>query len=494
MNTPDFYSRMSNEPEGKEEGLDFYSRIKPQKSKLEKAGRTAAQYGIGAAETALFPYEVGVSPLKSKGAQALKYRETVHEDIERLLEQKNAGIWDESDEELFQSLIQQIKNPEEAEKFVKTADIGVGDIAEKGAEKLGYDLKPQGGLEHGSRIAGNIISPNALVKGVKALPDLGKGLVNKEFRHAIKEQKNWSRLAKAAEGNAERETLLKFAKEHNLSPEATSLLYQTKGKAELVTQIGKRTKKFKGAVSELKNKLGNNYEELKRLAEEGGTLDFEEANRVANGLEGLLNEMKSTHVIGPEAAPVIKTLENAVESIMKKPSTAKELINSRVNLSDSINWRNIERGDFYRTEARKVFADAIAEKNPALGKRLLDTDRAWAKYEQFKDVLDPKIPTFKFKGLSIPTQLMTGAIFLAPLAGAISMGTAAKAYGFKEAVQRISTQLVLNPKFQKPLKILQKEMLRGSTKGIKQAFLVIKHLAKKEDPEIYEDLKDIEVE
>jgi hypothetical protein len=488
-------SFLTSSPEQKSSQTDPLSFLnKPQRSKTEKAARIGGQYAIGAAETALFPYELAATTLKSKGAQTEAYRKNLFEDIERLSEQKQTGVWNKEDEQLLQSLVDQVKDPKKSEKFVQTADIGVGDLAEKSAKQFGYDLEPEGMGEHAARLTGNVLSPSGIAKGISKLPSIGRSLVNKEFRHALKGQKNWARLATAAKGNPERETMLKFSQDHNLSPQATSLLFQTEGKADWIAKFGKKTKKFKETVSELQNKLGKNYEELKALGKEGGHLNLQETEKLSGNLGKLLEEMTATHVIGPEAGPVINTIEKSVESINNKPSTIKELINSRINLSDSINWNNIERGDFYRKEARKIFADAITEKNPSIGRRLTDTDKAWAKYEQFKDVLDKKIPFYKIKGVPVPAPLITAAVFLGAPFYAGGLVGAAKGYAIKEAVQRFTTQLAINPKFQKPLKVWQKQMMNGSTKGQRQAFLVIKHMAKKEDPEMYEAIKDIEVD
>lgn len=123
----------------------------------EKVGRLAGQFGLGMVENALLPYELGVAPLSSKDAQNVSYRQGVGEDIERLLEQKSMGQWDENDQILLDDLQKQIKNPRESEKHVQTADIGLRGLAEK---STGLDLHPEGKLEHAANWLGFIKKPS----------------------------------------------------------------------------------------------------------------------------------------------------------------------------------------------------------------------------------------------------------------------------------------------------------------------------------------------
>lgn len=123
---------------------EYLSSYKPKKSFGEKAARVAGQFALGVAENALLPYEVQATTLASKPAQTLAYKQGVMDDIERLVEQKQTGVWDQQDQDLLDNLTDQIKHPEKMEPFVKTADIGVRGIAEK---VTGADLHPEGVFE-----------------------------------------------------------------------------------------------------------------------------------------------------------------------------------------------------------------------------------------------------------------------------------------------------------------------------------------------------------
>lgn len=144
-----------------QEILDFLSSYKsiqeePKQSLIKKGGKIAGQYALGATESALLPYELAVAPLSSKEAQLIPYKEEIQGTIDILENQKNYGTWSPEDEEFLQGLKLQIEQPNEAEKFVQTSDIGVRGLAEKAT---GLNLKPEGFLEHAANWTGFIKNP-----------------------------------------------------------------------------------------------------------------------------------------------------------------------------------------------------------------------------------------------------------------------------------------------------------------------------------------------
>jgi hypothetical protein len=164
------YDRESAKQNGlsDEEINQYLSTYKPEKSKLEKGARIAGQYALGLAEGSApgLAYDIATSPLGSQKAQMGAYRETIMDDLERLREQKEMGIWDEQDEGLYNHLQAQLENPELAEPFVQTADISIRRLAEKAT---GQDLHPEGVLEKGAHWIGMIKHP----KNVKKLGSFG---------------------------------------------------------------------------------------------------------------------------------------------------------------------------------------------------------------------------------------------------------------------------------------------------------------------------------
>jgi len=147
-----------------EEIQGFLNKNKPKKSLAEKSARIAEQYALGLAENALLPYEIAVAPLASKEAQNMQYRETLSDDLERLMDQKAMGQWDEQDQALYDSIVEQILDPRKSMQNVQTADIGIRGLAEK---VTGQDLHPEGILEKAANWSGFIKDPKKIAEIAK---------------------------------------------------------------------------------------------------------------------------------------------------------------------------------------------------------------------------------------------------------------------------------------------------------------------------------------
>lgn len=454
-----------------------FETVKPS-SAVRKGARTAAQYGIGAAETAALPYELSVAPLASKKAQQVPYRENLFSDIERLQEQKASGEWSPQDQELYDNLIEQVKDTEKSGKFVRTPDIGIGKLVEKGAKKFGVDLEPEGMGESIARIGGNLLSPKIAANLTKK----GISLLSKEGQLASK----WNALERAAKGNPEKEGLLNFARSKSLSPEASTLLLQSKGKVELLGKIAKKTNKFKGAVQELNDKLGSNYQELKDLGRKGGYLGFEETEKLSTDLTKILEDMGKTFVEGPDTRAARTAIQEALLKIENKGGTVEELINSRLNLGQGINWKNIDPKGEMLNRARRSFMGAIEDRSPKIAQELRKTDFAWAKYKHLKKTLDKKQLKASFHGIEIP-NLAVALAFSAALGAASTI----KGLVAKELVQRLSTKLLVDPKYQGLHKRLLDSVMKGAAGKQKEIFTTIKKIAKDDDPELYKEMSDL---
>lgn len=143
----------------------FLSEYKPERSAMETAGRVGAQLGIGAAEMAVLPYELGVAlPLSSPSYFVNQRQETLGQDIEYLAEKnygKSLDEWSEEDRNKYEFLRDRMLNPQKIAKDMENApiNIGVRNIAEK---ITGIDLHPEGVLEKAASWIGFIKKPTKL--------------------------------------------------------------------------------------------------------------------------------------------------------------------------------------------------------------------------------------------------------------------------------------------------------------------------------------------
>jgi hypothetical protein len=467
---------------------DLQSQV-PSKKEIPggKAGRYAAQYGVGLAELAAMPYDIAVTESKLTGRARTEYQKELGKTLEHLATQKAFGKWTPKDEELFQDIQEQIKNPELAKQYVDQEDLSTGKLLEKGAEKLGYDLEPEDLGEHATRFLGNIVSPKNAVKGVK----FGIKMLDKEFRAAHKLSSKWKSLEIAAKKNPEKEGMLAFAKDHNLTPEETTLLFKTKGEVETIGKVAKKSKKYRKTVESLHEKLGENYEQLKKLGREGGYIGQEEKKKITDELYEILDDITKTAHESPETKTAREALENTIHNFEKYDQSVEHLINTRQELRKGRNWKDFTKGSVYKEKANKALLDAIEKRNPEVAKRLQQTDKAWSKYAPHADLLDAKQPLMKVKGIQIPVNdLIWGSV----LTGATGGKAAVATLGAKEAVKHLSTRLLMNPKYQGIHKRLMEAAKRGATKKQKELITSLKKMIKIDDPDLYEEIESLEVD
>lgn len=142
----------------------YLSSYKPEKSFGQKAARIGMQLGLGAAENALLPYELGVAlPLSTKGFHTNLQQQRYGEDIEYLYE-KNMGKpvaeWSPEDQELLKSFSEHIENPKKIEEEVEPINIGVRSLFQKAT---GIETHPEGFLEKAASWYGFIKDPKKYV-------------------------------------------------------------------------------------------------------------------------------------------------------------------------------------------------------------------------------------------------------------------------------------------------------------------------------------------
>lgn len=163
-------------PEDINEHLSSY---KPKKSFKEKAARTVGQFGLGLAESALFPVELSTAINTSKPALDYEQRKRIGEDLEYLYESHGGAPldeWSPKDREFHDYLQAQIQPGGELKDQVKPGVTNVRGLAEK---VTGQDLHPEGVFEKAANWAGFLKNPSTLLN-LRAI-----GLAPKELTKSL---------------------------------------------------------------------------------------------------------------------------------------------------------------------------------------------------------------------------------------------------------------------------------------------------------------------
>ena len=157
------------------------SEHQEERGAVESALRIPAQYALGALEgsPAGFVYDVGVSPLNSKDYATFNERARIGEDLEFLYE-KNAGRkldqWPKEDQELYNSLEEQIKPGGEPQYTQEGTDLSIRSLV---SNVTGQNLHPEGVTEKAANWAGFIKDPKKIFELSKS------GITAKEAIKAI---------------------------------------------------------------------------------------------------------------------------------------------------------------------------------------------------------------------------------------------------------------------------------------------------------------------
>ena len=152
---------------------DYFNQFEPHEEKEKEKSKNriqnkplsiAAQYGLGAAEGALWLPEIAGSVSQSEAGQDYRFRENLSEDIEMFSDKKRREGLDQIEEERLQNALKMIdpiseQSIEERKKYLKPSDWGIRTAAEN---ITGYDLHPEGIAEKAANWLGFIKNPASL--------------------------------------------------------------------------------------------------------------------------------------------------------------------------------------------------------------------------------------------------------------------------------------------------------------------------------------------
>ena len=91
--------------------LGSYEAPEQESNLLQKAGRVAGQFGLGALEAQTYPIDIALAPQSSKEAQTAQLMQSLSGDLEDLYFQKAYGKWTDEDEKFLQGLQGIAKSP-----------------------------------------------------------------------------------------------------------------------------------------------------------------------------------------------------------------------------------------------------------------------------------------------------------------------------------------------------------------------------------------------
>ena len=482
-----FLDEPSAETESTSDPLSFLDQST---SPLRKPARYAAQAGKGALN--LIPgvaaYNLATT-LVREGAHRSRTRVSAQaqKDLQRMNDKVARGEPLTRLEKIHYDRTKQLAE----RKSEKAADISTEGLINKAVKaSTGIDLEPEDLGEEITNIGASLISPSKAIRNVQKIPKLfsaeGRAALSAE-RAAAKTKAGWDSLTKATKGSPEKQGIVNWAQQNGLTPREATILLQSEKKVGLLGRASKKTKQFQRDVEGLKEKLGSKYEELKQIGRQGGYLSSKQVMPLIDDLNALRDNIGKTLIEGPDTKAALKSIEEAIFKLEHEGATLEHLIASRQNVGQQVNWNAVDPKGAMLGKAKDAFMKSIEKINPNVAKELRATDKAYAQYKKFENILDKKQAFVNVKGIPVPTGNIAFGLGLKLITG-MNPATAAKYALIKEGVQRFSTAMLTNPKLQGIHKKLVQATLHGDTEQQRKLMVAAQKILKKDDPELYNEL------
>jgi len=486
-----------DQPESASEGgTDPLAFLDQSTSALRKPARHAAQATKGALNLnpAVASYNLATT-LVREGAHKSRVRvsEQAKKDLQRMDEKLAKG---EPLTRMEKRHYDRTKELSER-KSEKSADISTEGLINRSVKAAtGVDLEPEDLGEEITNIAASVINPSKAASNIQKIPKLfsktGRAALSAE-RAAAKTKAGWDALGKAFKKDPERQGIVNWAQQNGLTPREATMLTQSEGRISGFGRAAKKTKQLEKDVKGLHQKLGAKYNELKEIGRKGGYLSSKQLSPLVDDLGTLRTDIGKTLVEGPETNAAIKMLDKAIFKIEHEGATIEDLIRTRQNLNQQINWNNVGSGGAVVGKTKESMLKVIENANPAVGRELRLTDKGWKTYEEFQKVLDKKQAFININGVPMPTaHLVFEGAFGAGVAIKALVSSnpvaAAKYYAIKEGIQRFSTAMITNPKLQGIHRRLVKAVISGDEERQRKLMVAAQKILKKDDPDLYAEL------
>ncbi len=278
---------------------------------------------------------------------------------------------------------------------------------------------------------------------------------------------------------ANQKKLVEFAKSRDLTNNELAGLLQGEKKLTVLSKLAKRTGKTQKILSSIESKLGDVYGSVKEQASGLGHLSGETSGKLAEDFGKVLKDLKTTLAASPDKAAATKFVEEAMKNVFNRGTTPEELINFYQDINSAVNWNAIRGGKKKLAALKEPILEALRKTNPSLAENFELTNQLYSKFKNLSKALKPR-EIDKFLRLGKVGHFMYSLATLNPTGLKIAIAG--------EGVQRLSRELLLNPRFQN----LSRKML-GALKGNNQArasqvMRSFKNLVKKESPDLFDEI------
>lgn len=434
----------------------FESHEEPkQRSKLQKTGRIASQFALGAAENALFPYSLASSTETSPSVRNFESRQRSFEEIEELGSKKRKGKITSEEENHLQSLISETANPLNTIGQFKEEPEGLRGIIGKAT---GLDLEPEGFLENVANIASFIKNPKKIIQ------------------ESIKKGKLLPKSKEAKE-------LLKFGREKGLTDTQLAPLIHPKRTSNLLGTAALRSKRAGKALAESENALGDVYSSLIEKGKNMPNASRGQQENLFKHFEEVSDRIKLSGAKTPDEKAAIEIIRELTNDFASNGIDPARIMATWQSINKAVNWNSIRGGKKILSKLKDPLEKLFTDLAPKEAKEFKMVNKLWGNLKDISSHIKPK-QVSDMEKIATWGPWATGFYKLAISGNPKALGAIATAHGGR----LLATEMLINPNLNGLMQKTLGNMIKGGKPLIKKAILDLKKGLEKY-PEIYNEFK-----
>lgn len=257
-----------------------------------------------------------------------------------------------------------------------------------------------------------------------------------------RQPKGQSTLQTSIEKNPELSRRYNYGRALGMTEEELTPMLQSQEKQRTLEPFTRTSRQGQEAIAKSREALGRNY---RRLEQQGANISVPQttSQQLITEMGQLRNNLTQPHIVGPDSEAIINRIDQGIQSIVKNPGNAQQLIQTYRELNSIPNWRSMTDGRRRLSEVRTMFRDALRQTDPRIAQEFELTNSMYQNLMDNSRALSANTAPLIHDGTNINPILMGFAF------DGIEGGTkAAKGLAWYQGLNRLATELLVNPKLQ----------------------------------------------
>lgn len=262
--------------------------------------------------------------------------------------------------------------------------------------------------------------------------------------------------------------LIEAGRKLGMTDEQLTPLLQSERKQRFLSKLAPKRGKTQKVLKETKTGLGKAYEAIKNSQQATSQIPTQSQDIFFNKMGKLLEDMP---------ANVRNKIYEDAKDLVSKPITGQTLINFYQDINANLGHKTQQL-----TRLKKPIQEALSSISPELGQDFSNLNKLYGKYFPIANKLKPKLADDILSGVE-KAGVLGSFIFGYPIPLAHLAG--------QHTLRKISSQMLLNPRFQQHGKKLVEALNQNKFSTAKKVIDLIAKEIKPDSEEIYDYLNNI---